>query len=63
MRKTRFDKIMEELEKQGKVSKVDPEERELIMTGLRNALLEHNSSEKIRQHLSKIYMENIPKIT
>jgi ribosomal protein L24 len=63
MRKTRFDKIMEELDKQGKVSKVDPKERELIMNSLREVMIEHNSQEKVIQHLSKIHIENIPKIS
>lgn len=54
---------MEELDKQGKVSKVDPKERELIMNSLREVMIEHNSQEKVIQHLSKINIENIPKIS
>lgn len=52
MRKTRFDVIYEELEREGKVHNVDDETRSNILNGLREVISEHNHREKIRQFIT-----------
>jgi hypothetical protein len=48
-RKTRFDHIMEDLEKEGKVHNIEDVVRNNIFTSLRTVMDEHNHSEKIRE--------------
>ncbi len=48
-RKTRFDRIMEDLEKEGKVHNIEDSERNELFTSLRTVMDEHNHSEKIRE--------------
>jgi hypothetical protein len=52
VRKTRFDKILEQLEKDGKVTTVSPEERAEILSALTLAHEEHKREEIIRQKKS-----------
>lgn len=60
MRKTRFDIIYEELEREGKVHPVDDETRSNILTGLREVMLEHNHQERIRHAMTVKKMNEIP---
>jgi hypothetical protein len=48
-RKTRFDRIMEDLEKEGKVHNIEDSERNDLFTSMRIVMDEHNHSEKIRE--------------
>jgi hypothetical protein len=52
VRKTRFDIILEQLEKDGKVIMVSSEERTEILSALSLAHVEHKQEELIRQKKS-----------
>ena len=59
MRKTRFDIISEQLEKDGKVTVISPEERAEILSGLALVREEHKREEIIRQ---KKTLDNLAKL-
>ncbi len=60
MRKTRFDIIYEELEREGKVHTVDDETRSNILNGLREVMSEHNHQEKIKYAITVKKINEIP---
>jgi hypothetical protein len=59
MRKTRFDIISEQLEKDGKVTVISPEERAEILSALALAHENHKREEIIRQ---KKTLDNLAKL-